>query len=295
MRKLAIIIGSASLLSTGAAWAAISCTASPSCADLGYNTTAGNCSGDYIVCPFDTSKVSCIQCPEQCTELGYNKVASNGTYTCPDGQTVTKCPQNKQKYKCDGTACSYGYYTYSKLPACEYELCCDQRATSGNTSCYRRNNNTSYKEYSYEYAQCRAASYSSYGDLPYVGTRTYNGGTYKDACGNAQYEVKYYCMKDDCIGYNCGSDNHCNWSTPSCTYKSWYSGSYDDSGYQSDCTNNPCYQAWQSERYGGGEHYEYNGVRMKFSEYCYKKYNIRTSCAGMKFMGEQIPYDFDYW
>lgn len=295
MRKLAIIIGSTSLLSAGAAWAAISCTASPSCADLGYNTTASNCSGDYLTCPFDTSKVFCIQCPEQCTELGYTKVASNGTYTCSEGQTVNKCPQNKQKYKCDGTACSYGYYTYANLPECEYEVCCDQRATSGNTYCYQRKNNTSYKQYSYEYNECRAAS-GWYDGLAYVTTRKYSGGTYKDACGNNQYYVETFCMEEDSMGYNPDA-NSCGYNTSKCTYKSWYSSSYDDSGYQEDCFNTPCYQHWQEETWMADDEegsYIYNGEYMRFSEYCYKKYNLRTQCGGMKFVGEQIPYDFDY-
>lgn len=60
MKKLALIIGGISLLgTTGAAWAAINCTAAPSCASLGYNDAAGNCNGSYIVCPFDTTKVFC--------------------------------------------------------------------------------------------------------------------------------------------------------------------------------------------------------------------------------------------
>lgn len=295
MKKTALIIGGASLLGTGAAWAAITCTASPSCADLGYTTAVSDCSGDYIVCPFDTSKVSCIQCPEQCTELGYNKIATNGNYTCSDGQTVSKCPQNKQKYKCDGTACSYGYHTYANLPACTYEVCCDQRATYGNTSCYERKNNTSYKQYARDYIECKAAQYSGDGyggsGLPYVGPRTYNGGTYKDACGNPQYEVKYYCMKQNSMGFD---EDNCNWNTPSCTYKSWYTSSYDDSGYQDDCTSNPCYYYWEEQQWDDEGSFEYEGVRMHFSEYCYKKYNIYTSCGGLKFMGKQIPWDFDY-
>ena len=290
MKKLALIIGGVSLLGAGGALAAIRCTSAPSCATLGYTSTASSCGGDYLTCPFDTSKVYCIQCPEQCTELGYTKVASNGTYTCAEGQTVTKCPQNNKKYKCDGTACNSGYYLYSHLPACSYEVCCDQRATTGNTSCYQRKNNTNYKQYSHEYAECRAASYSYGGALYYVGTRTYNGGTYKDACGNVQYEAKTYCMKLNCIGYNCDTSN-CSWSQQTCTNKTWYSGSYDDSGFQSDCSGNPCYYYSQ---YMSGDNFTYNGQRMGFSEYCKKKYNIQTNCGGMKFMGKTIPYDFDY-
>ena len=293
MKKLALIIGGVSLLGAGGALAAISCTSAPSCATLGYTSTASSCGGDYLTCPFDTSKVYCIQCPEQCTELGYNKVASNGTYTCSDGQTISKCPQNKQKYKCDGTACSYGYYTYSKLPACEYEVCCDQRATYGNTNCYQRKNNTSYKKYTYDYAQCQAAAYSNYGDLPYVGLRVNSSsGNYKDACGNNQYTVKYYCMEYDNMSGS--SSSNCGWSQQTCTNKTWHYGGYDDSGYQSDCMNNPCYQAWEEEQWGGDGRYEYNGEYMGFSEYCYKKYNLHTSCGGLKFMGKTIPYDFDY-
>lgn len=296
MKKLGLIIGGVSLLGAGGAYA-ITCTSSPSCSDLGYTSSASSCSGDYLVCPFDTSKVYCIQCPEQCTELGYTKVASNGTYTCSEGQTIKKCPQNQQKYYCNGTACSYGYYLYSNLPACSYEVCCDQKATSGNTSCYQRKNNTSYKQYAYDYVKCQAAAYSDYGDLPYVGARTYNGGTYKDACGNNQYTVKYYCMEYDNMGSS-SSDTTCGYSTPTCTDKTWHYGGYDDSGYQDDCTGNPCYEAWQEESWMSDDeegYYQYNGEYMRFSEYCYKKYNLQTSCGGLKFMGETIPWDFDYY
>lgn len=293
MKKLALIIGGVSLLGAGGALAAIRCTSAPSCATLGYTSTASSCGGDYLTCPFDTSKVYCIQCPEQCTELGYTKVASNGTYTCSEGQKVTKCPQNNQKYRCDGTACTSGYYLNGisgmAKPTCSYELCCTKRATSGNTSCWKYLNNTNYKEYSYEYAECKAASYSYGGTLYYVGARTYNGGTRTDACGNYQYEPKAYCMKLDCIGYNCDTSN-CSWSQQTCTNKTWYSG-YNDSGYQSDCMNNPCYYYSQ---YLSGDNFTYNGQSMGFSEYCKKKYNIQTNCGGMKFMGKTIPYDFDY-
>lgn len=295
MKKLAILIGSTSLLGAGAAWAAITCTPSPSCSDLGYTSKASSCSGDYLVCPFDTSWVYCIQCPEQCTELGYTKVATNGTYTCSEGQTVAKCSQNNQKYKCDGTACISGYHTIDNLPACEYEECCDQRATYGNSYCYQRKNNTSYKKYTQDYVRCQAAAESGYySELPYVGLRV-NGtyGNYKDACGNNQYTVKYYCMEEDGMGYN--PDAHSCGSSTKCTNKTWYTSSYDDSGYQEDCTENPCYQAWQEEQYGYDDMYEYNGEYMGFSEYCYKRYDIRTNCGGLKFMGKEIPYDFDYY
>ena len=59
MKKIGLVIGSISLLSAGAAWAAINCTAAPSCASLGYNNAADDCNGSYIVCPFDTTKVFC--------------------------------------------------------------------------------------------------------------------------------------------------------------------------------------------------------------------------------------------
>ncbi len=294
MKKLALIIGGVSLLGAGGALAAISCTSAPSCATLGYTSTASSCGGDYLTCPFDTSKVYCIQCPEQCTELGYTKVASNGTYTCSEGQKVTKCPQNNQKYKCDGTACTSGYYLNGisgmAKPTCSYELCCTQRATYGNTSCWRYRDNTSNKERTHEYVECRAAAYSAYSsELPYVGARTYNGGTYTDACGNTQYELKYYCMEYDNMGGS--SSSSCGWSQQTCTVKNWHYGSYDDSGYQSDCSGNPCYYYSQHMT---GDNFTYNGQRMGFSEYCKKKYNIQTNCGGMKFMGKTIPYDFDY-
>ena len=49
------------LLSTGHAQAAVTCTASPDCSVLGYTKTAADCPGGSVKCPFDKTKLFCLQ------------------------------------------------------------------------------------------------------------------------------------------------------------------------------------------------------------------------------------------
>jgi hypothetical protein len=65
MRKLLITL---SLLMANNAYAD-SCIPKPDCADMGYKKTS--CSGAYLKCPFDTSKMACLAeevvIPQNCT------------------------------------------------------------------------------------------------------------------------------------------------------------------------------------------------------------------------------------
>lgn len=320
MKKLAVIIGGFSLASAASALAAISCTPTPSCADLGYSASSGSCAGDYLTCPFDTSKVHCINVPDQCSELGYTKVATNGVYSCSEGQTVSKCSKNTNKYKCDGRACSYNYYTSSNMPSCPYTYCCKQ-AQYDNTNCYTWRDNSSYKEYEEDYARCKAASqsvqeppdcsYSSYGCNPknengpaFYMQRSTPGGNSVDACGNAQYEfrsstayhVQQYNSYDRCSNNYGSSTPCCDWihpGMPGYDYKQagWQCNySYNGGSYGSESGSPVCLA-----EYAWPRTYVFKGQSLKFTEYCYQKYNIWTNCGGLKFAGyDAIPYNWDH-
>ena len=77
------------------------CISQPSCADLGYSTTATCNSGSFIYCPFDSSYKKCI--PEDgvaeemnCEALGFT--TSDKTSWC---KRVVKCPADDAYTLCD--------------------------------------------------------------------------------------------------------------------------------------------------------------------------------------------------
>ena len=113
MKKLAILVGSTSLLGAGAAWAAISCTASPDCATLGYTDTAGSCT-NYVACPFDTNKIACLE--KDCTDYTLS--------SCPTGGSCSVCQNSSAtKYKLD--SCKTGYKLASTGTSCSAKTCSD--------------------------------------------------------------------------------------------------------------------------------------------------------------------------
>ena len=94
--KRFLLIAAAFLLPYGAN-AADTCTAAPSCASLGYSQTASQCSGSYVACPFDTSKVACFEGAPRVGDLKYSLYSSN----------------HNGWLKCDGT--QYSETAYPKL------------------------------------------------------------------------------------------------------------------------------------------------------------------------------------
>ena len=94
--KRFLLIAAAFLLPYGAN-AADTCTAAPSCASLGYSQTASQCSGSYVACPFDTSKVACFEGAPRVGDLKYSLYSSN----------------HNGWLKCDGT--QYSQTAYPKL------------------------------------------------------------------------------------------------------------------------------------------------------------------------------------
>ena len=73
------------------------CTTAPSCSTLGYNETASSCRGKYMKCPFDVTKVMCLNDGPHVGDLKYSLYSSNH-----DGWLL-----------CNGT--QYSQTTYSKL------------------------------------------------------------------------------------------------------------------------------------------------------------------------------------
>ena len=115
-------------LNTGTANA--TCSAMPTCEELGYTETS--CSSGYaaIKCPFDTTKMMCIlSSTATCAELGYT------SSSCQAGWVDLKCPFDKTKHMCPIDACS-GYpleFCYGELG--ESELCPISPARCKFTSC----------------------------------------------------------------------------------------------------------------------------------------------------------------
>lgn len=108
MKRLGLIIGGISLLSAGAAWAAINCTAAPDCATLGYNDDADDCLR-YVACPFDISKVVCFE----------KKVT-----TCPSGY-YKDCKSYSSSYVNDVSKASVTLSDGSKCYQCRFHTCSD--------------------------------------------------------------------------------------------------------------------------------------------------------------------------
>ena len=80
MRVLILILGISFAVD---AWAA--CSPMPSCEELNYTDTY--CSGEYVTCPFDSSKKKCLSLPKEECE-GYPLT------TCPQQGVCENCPEN---------------------------------------------------------------------------------------------------------------------------------------------------------------------------------------------------------
>ena len=96
-KLLALAVAAATAASADAFAAESTCTAAPSCSELGYTQSASVCSGQYIKCPFDTTKVMCVNGGPHIGDLKYSLYAYNH-----DGWLL-----------CDGT--QYSQTTYAKL------------------------------------------------------------------------------------------------------------------------------------------------------------------------------------
>ena len=73
-----------------------SCATAPSCSELGYTNSPGQCYGSEMVyCPFDKTKVFCRQ-TKSCEAMGYNKTAAQCS-----GKKIFVCPSDSTKVACD--------------------------------------------------------------------------------------------------------------------------------------------------------------------------------------------------
>ena len=90
-KLLALAVVAATAASADAFAAETTCTAAPSCSELGYTQSASVCSGKYIKCPFDTTKVMCVNGGPHVGDLKYSLYSSNhdGWLLC-NGTVVNK-------------------------------------------------------------------------------------------------------------------------------------------------------------------------------------------------------------
>ncbi len=83
-----LLMAIAFLFSYTAQAAEVTCTVTPSCESLGYKQTSSQCSGAYIACPLDASKVACMSGTPQVGDLKYSvdEVNNNGWLKCDGTQ-----------------------------------------------------------------------------------------------------------------------------------------------------------------------------------------------------------------
>ena len=100
MKKLFFLVSVLCLHST--LGFAESCTAMPTCAELGYyrgtNVACGNDDWRYITCPYDSDYRKCVN--YDCEKMGFKKNARAELETwCGSGKIVT-CPQDSSYVLC---------------------------------------------------------------------------------------------------------------------------------------------------------------------------------------------------
>ncbi len=102
------------------------CTPTPDCASIGYTETS--CEGDYLACPFDSTKLKCIPCD---SSFRYNCSGNNITggtgSTCGGKYTQCECSSSDYIFSngqcvCD-PSCKVGaiYYSDGTCSACRLE------------------------------------------------------------------------------------------------------------------------------------------------------------------------------
>ncbi len=91
------------------------CTPTPDCASIGYTETS--CEGDYLACPFDSTKLKCIPCDSSYRYNCSGKNITGGTGSACGGKYVScECAEdtffNNGICACD-TSCKVGAIYYS--------------------------------------------------------------------------------------------------------------------------------------------------------------------------------------
>ncbi len=88
MKKYAIITSLLTIVAVPA-YAAIDCATPPTCESLGYTDTVANCTGDYLVCPLETTKGKCIS-SAQIGQVSYFVQDPGSPWVPCDGSPFTK-------------------------------------------------------------------------------------------------------------------------------------------------------------------------------------------------------------
>ncbi|MBE6453184.1 MAG: hypothetical protein E7012_06845 [Alphaproteobacteria bacterium] len=184
------------------------CQQPPSCESLGYTKSVDDC-GDikYLTCPFDSSKVYCLEVGETCDFIEYPLTE------CPTGGNCTKfeCKETIQhiQYKLD--SCQSGYtksgnsccnFSSYPLASCPTGGNCTEYECDGTTKYKLRNCKTGYVKkgnicISCDSIEYRHTSCPSNGNCSYI---TCNGTTkYKlDSCKTGYRKEGYNC-DDECV------------------------------------------------------------------------------------------------
>ena len=119
-----ILISSMSMTGTVSAV----CVATPNCAEIGY--TATSCEGDYLKCPFDTSKMKCIPC-DTSFQYACNGEGQVGQGESCDGKYIECGCTNGYEWddvnkictsSCSDTSCRVGNIMYSDGTCCKEKL-----------------------------------------------------------------------------------------------------------------------------------------------------------------------------
>ncbi len=99
------------------------CTPTPDCASIGYTETS--CEGDYLACPFDSTKLKCIPCDSSYRYDCSGDDFTGGTGSACGGKYVScSCSDSESTFKngeCVGPKCPVGYIYYSDK-SCSAEL-----------------------------------------------------------------------------------------------------------------------------------------------------------------------------
>lgn len=117
------------------------CETLPSCASIGFDKTADDCSGrSKLKCPFGDAYF----CSETCESLGYTLTSAHG---CLVGQTKETCPADSTYYKCTGDVASDLIVTDSCLSGflssdsascdCTYGIIANGTTSTQGNTCYR--------------------------------------------------------------------------------------------------------------------------------------------------------------
>jgi len=116
------------LLLTMPAFAALNCTAQPSCAELGYSKSNETNCESYVSCPFDTSYKACVKYGADCSSYTLSSCPDTAAScsTCGNGTNVKyKVNSCKMGYELSGETCVDPCSHYP-LATCPENVTCER-------------------------------------------------------------------------------------------------------------------------------------------------------------------------